>query len=124
MLACLPDNFSTPPRGVTITAIPTRTSNTTFRNPAFTSPLPRISGTSLSATAESQRVVPNAIVASDFLFFRQLRQDHQASVLRLCWWDLCVPAIIGGFIPGSVPLIVEATFLAQHGIFRPFNPGA
>jgi hypothetical protein len=29
--------------------------------------------------------------------------------------DLCVPAIDDWFIPGSVPLIVEAAFLAQHG---------
>ena len=38
--------------------------------------------------------------------------------------DLCGPAIDDWFIPGSVSLIVEAAFLAQHGVFRRFNPGA
>src|SRR6202035_165506 len=50
MLACSPDNFSRPLRRVTITAIPTRTSNTTCRNRAFIYPSRRIGRTSLSAS--------------------------------------------------------------------------
>lgn len=38
--------------------------------------------------------------------------------------DLHVPAIDGGSTPGSVPLIVEAALLAEHGVFRRLNPGA
>src|ERR1035438_25209 len=47
MAECSPDNFSRPLRGGTITATPTRTSNATFRKPAFTFPLPPTRGTSL-----------------------------------------------------------------------------
>jgi len=39
MHACSPDNFPTPQRRVTMTTIHTRTSNTTFRNPGFQSPI-------------------------------------------------------------------------------------
>ncbi len=40
--------------------------------------------------------------------------------------DLRVPAIDEEFVPGprSRHLIVEAAFLAQHGVFRRLNPGA
>jgi hypothetical protein len=40
--------------------------------------------------------------------------------------DLCVPAIDEEFVPGprSGPLIVEAAFLTEHGIFWCFNPNA
>src|ERR1700757_2811573 len=48
MPACSLDNSLTKLRRVTITAIPTRISNTTFRSPAFTFPLHRTSGISLS----------------------------------------------------------------------------
>jgi hypothetical protein len=37
--------------------------------------------------------------------------------------DLFVSAIDDWFISDSVPLI-KAAFLAQHGVFRRFNPGA
>ena len=62
----------------------------------------------------------------EFAFFPTLtRRILNLMFISFLYSDLCVPTIDeDGPSPRSGSLIIEAAFLAKHGIFRRLNPGA